>query len=411
VNDLSGTLVWNLGKQQCTMSRLDPLKPNSDGSRPLRVVVLMALSSPWSRLTVERLSRLGIVLHVVDFERRGISRDYLDSKGPAQVAHAKQLEGHVEGVHRVSTSRFIVPRLLYSAKSLRRIARQTDADLVLTLYGGSYAVMAWLSGIRPYVVYVVGSDVLCASGLEKQAAKVTLPRAARVIANGKHLADKTSELAPNATVTALCLGADLDTYHPSKHLPAIPTFICTRGFLPVYDNQTIIRTLSLLGDELLAMTISFVSSGPLLSDAIAMADALLASELRRRVVFSGGVSDGELKTALRSASFYLSASLSDGTSSSLLEAMACGLLPIVSDIPANREWITHERNGLLFPPGDHRSLADCIRKAVADEPWIAEARVANRRLVEERANATVNMAALVALLTSCHKDRASSPSG
>jgi glycosyltransferase involved in cell wall biosynthesis len=381
------------------------LKANSDGLQPLRVVVVMALSSPWSRLVVERLSSLGVVLHVVDFERRGVSRDYLDSRGSAQAAYAKQLEGHVEIVHRVSTPRFLVPRLVYSAKSLRRIAQQADANLILTLYGGSYATMALLSGIRPYVVYVVGSDVLRASWLERRSAKVTLTRAAAVIANGKFLAHKTSELVPRATVTPLYLGADLDTYYPSATLPDIPTFICTRGFDSVYDNQTIIRSLSHLGDELLAMRFCFTSSGPQLPDSIEMADALLTSKLRERVGFFGGVSDAELKTALRSASFYLSASLSDGTSSSMLEAMACGLFPIVSDIPANREWITHGKNGLLFPPGDHRSLADSIRKAVGDDPWIANARVANRRLVEKRADTTVNMATLVKLLNACRMNR------
>jgi glycosyltransferase involved in cell wall biosynthesis len=153
------------------------------------------------------------------------------------------------------------------------------------------------------------------------------------------------------------------------------------------------------------MSLSFLSSGPLLAEAIAMADSLLPKSLRNRVVFRGGVSDAEMKDELDSASFYLSASLSDGTSSSLLEAMACGLLPIVSDIAANREWIVHESNGLLFAPGDHVRLAENIRRAIDREPWMTAARVTNRRLVEDRANIDLSMSALLETLEAVRSNR------
>ena len=45
-------------------------------------------------------------------------------------------------------------------------------------------------------------------------------------------------------------------------------------------------------------------------------------------------------------------SYSDGTSLSLLEAMACGLPIIATSITANREWIVHGLNGFLVEPND-----------------------------------------------------------
>src|SRR5262249_18912344 len=116
--------------------------------------------------------------------------------------------------------------------------------------------------------------------------------------------------------------------------------------------------------------------------------------------FVGWVSDAGMLTALHSASCYVSASLSDGTSSSLLEAMACGLYPILSDIPANREWVVDGENGMLFPPGDHSALARCLERAISERPWMSSAREMNRRLVEERANVDVNMQTLSDLLRS-----------
>jgi glycosyltransferase involved in cell wall biosynthesis len=61
---------------------------------------------------------------------------------------------------------------------------------------------------------------------------------------------------------------------------------------------------------------------------------------------------------------YISASHSDGTSISLLEAFATGTPVIVPDIPGNREWVTPGENGWLFPDGDVQALASTIMNAV-----------------------------------------------
>ncbi|MCD6569586.1 MAG: glycosyltransferase [Deltaproteobacteria bacterium] len=49
----------------------------------------------------------------------------------------------------------------------------------------------------------------------------------------------------------------------------------------------------------------------------------------------------------------------------LLEAMSAGLIPVVTDIDANRPWITHGKDGYLFEAGDHQDLAKNIITALA----------------------------------------------
>lgn len=364
----------------------------------------MALSSPWSRLIAQWLTALGVELHLVDLQPAG-EGGYLGTGAASATDSVSNLESLVASVHRVLPPRPMLPRLIYSARALRRIAREHRADVVLSLYGGSLAATAYMSGFRPYVVYVVGSDVLLASRLQKRVSRVTLTAADAVVANGKFLATKTRELVPTANLTSLYMGVDVERFSFSERSAGSPTFVCTRGFLGVYDNATIVRAFGRLGDVPSDIAIDFLSTGPLLAESIALADQVIPPSWRGRMVFSGGVSDSAIKDALQSSSYYLSASLSDGASSSLLEAMACGLFPIISDIPANREWITHEKNGLLFPAGDDSALSACIRRAIVGDPWMAQARISNRRLVEERANIDVSMRALVALLTSTRADR------
>ena len=339
-------------------------------------------------------------VHVVDFQPWGGGGGYLDTRDPFQAESIGEFRATVATVHTVRTPRSLPFRLAYAAQQLRSIVRRCRADLLLTLGGGSNAAIAYLSGIRPYFVYAMGSDVLMAGWPHRQIARFTLASAAGVVANGRHLAARTLDVAPDASVIPMYSGIDLAFFQSAELRVTAPRLICSRGFLPVYDNETIIRALGSLPYVPSNLDVSFLSTGPLLSEVIALADAVIPREWRDQVRFLGGVSGASMVKALQSASCYVSASLSDGCSGSLLEAMACGLFPIVSDIPANREWIIDGDNGMLFPPGDHLALARCLERAVGERAWMSSALDTNRRLVEERANVDTNMQALSALLSS-----------
>jgi glycosyltransferase involved in cell wall biosynthesis len=69
-----------------------------------------------------------------------------------------------------------------------------------------------------------------------------------------------------------------------------------------------------------------------------------------------------------------------------LEALACGVFPVVTDIPANREWVDARRgNGILVPLDQPERLADALAHALGDGKVRQQARQVNRALVEERA--------------------------
>src|SRR4029077_1457783 len=110
----------------------------------------------------------------------------------------------------------------------------------------------------------------------------------------------------------------------------------------------------------------------------------------------GRLAPDALAAALQRAEIFLSASRSDSTSLSLLEAMACGAVPVVSDIEGNREWVRGGEGARLFPPGDAAALARALEGALDDPAWRARARAHNRAVVEARADRARNMAAIEA---------------
>ena len=355
----------------------------------------MALASPWSRDIAAGLSALGHEVHAVDFGEPPSAAAYLAASDTDQSEAIGLLRERGVVLHRIHSRLKSRVRYLAGAPSLARIARSVDADLILTLYGGGFATLALASLVRPYAVYVVGSDVLAVRGLGRRIAAFALERAARVFANGGFLAARTRELAPGAAVRDLCIGINPDLFAAADHDVTVPRMVSTRGFLPVYNNQYLIEGLSARGAGAPPVPVVFVSKGPELETVRSLADRALAPAQRSAVEFLGGVEWDRLRDELRRSQIYVSLSTSDGTSVSLLEALATGLFPILSDIPQNREWISEEAaNGLLVPLDNPKALAEAIETAVADRALREKAASYNRRVVRERADARRNLSLL-----------------
>jgi len=91
------------------------------------------------------------------------------------------------------------------------------------------------------------------------------------------------------------------------------------------------------------------------------------------------------------ASFWVSIPESDATAISLLEAMDAGCVPIVSDLPANREWISTLENGLIVTD----LTSDFFSQALQID--LAKAKTKNVQLITEKATKEVNKQKFVQL--------------
>jgi glycosyltransferase involved in cell wall biosynthesis len=364
----------------------------------------MSIGSPWARRAALRLAQLGHAVHIVDFLEEKPTTGYLATDSDCQVSAIQTLTDSVASVHEIVSRVPSKLRYILGIPSLRRIARQCQADVILSLYSGGFTLMAYLSGLRPYATYAVGSDVLLIRGLNRWLSRRALTAASVVLSNGGYLAEQTRALAPKANVVPLLFGIDIEKFRPGSP-PASPVhLVCTRGFGAVYNNDYLIRALAVLHEGLPEFRVTFVSPGPLLSYVRDLADKMLSPTMRRRVQFLGGVPDAELPEILRSAHIYVSLSRSDGTATSTLEALACGLYPVLSDIPQNREWIDQTSpSGLLVPLDQPQMLADALAAAITGQEQRSRAAVVNRQMILDRADSSQTMKKLSSILESLVK--------
>jgi glycosyltransferase involved in cell wall biosynthesis len=297
-------------------------------------------------------------------------------------------------------------RLLGNVPRIRRILAEFGPDVVFATYLSSNGITAALSWSGPLMVSARGGDVLEQAGY-LPAPPWLLGRLLRFVCRKAHRIHAVSDelvealtgygIAPER-ITRFPMGVDPDRFRPEPTDNEPPRIVCTRRQDHVYDNATLVRALGRLRDGGRPFRAAFVGGGPLLD---ALGDLVRELELGTSVEVLGETPHDDLPGLLRRSDVYVSASTSDGTSSSLLEALASGLFPVVSRIRANLPWIRDGETGLLFEPGDHEGLAEALGRALGDADLRRRAASENRARVERDADLRANLRRTMELLREC----------
>jgi len=273
---------------------------------------------------------------------------------------------------------------------LRREIARFEPDVVNALYVTGYGFVGVLAGRRPVVVSALGSDLLVdypASAVHRAQVRFALSRADLVTTDADVLSAAAREAGAHADrILKAYFGIDETLFHPGDAVRDSdpPLVVSTRNLHPVYDLDTLLGAAPAINGA--GARIILCGDGP--------ERGRLEERAAREgldAVFAGRQAPEAIAALLRRAAVYVSTARSDSTSVSLIEAMACGAVPVVTGIEANREWIDDGRGGRLVPPGDSAALAGAVADVLGDDAFAAAARERNRRIVEERGRFEDNM--------------------
>jgi L-malate glycosyltransferase len=261
---------------------------------------------------------------------------------------------------------------------LRRLIRRFQPQVVQAGPVNTGGLLAVLTGFRPIVLMVWGSDVLVfpkRSRIHRRLVRAVLRRADAIACDVTAVSDAVRDIGsvePERIVT-FPWGVDLSVFKPMTDarrrvraelgLRNEPVAIMTRNFLPVYGIEYFIDAIPRIRSLVPDARFLFAGDGPLEGALRARVQGL---GLDLVVTFLGQVSQLEMADYLNAADVYVSSSLSDGTSISLLEAMACRLPPVVTDVPSNRDWVTNNWNGLVVRHRDSDAIADAVVRLLGD---------------------------------------------
>lgn len=273
---------------------------------------------------------------------------------------------------------------------LRRVIRQIKPDLIQAGPIQRSAFLVALTGYHPLVSMSWGYDLLHDAKINpfwRWATQYTLHHSDVMIGDCNTIRQLAISYGmPDDRIVTYPWGVDIVHFNvPTLNRVMEPTFslLSTRGFEPIYGIDVIARAFVIAARKCPKLHLTMLGNGSL---ADTIHQIYLVGGVDDRVHFPGQVTYTELPKYYQKSDLYISASHSDGTSISLLEAFACGTPVVVSDIPGNREWVTSGENGWLFPDGDAEALATVILDAIDHRQALPEMGYKARQLAEIRAD-------------------------
>ena len=163
---------------------------------------------------------------------------------------------------------------------------------------------------------------------------------------------------PESRVAVMPNFVDTEVFHPDpESVPASRSVVYVGRIHPKKNCELLVRACAQAG----ASVVTYVGTGP---DEEKV--RRLASEIGIRVELAGRVPNAQLPGILRKHMVYVQPSQWEGQCKSLMEAMACGMACVGTDVPGTRDSIRHEKTGLLCP-SEPRAMASAIRRFFDDE--------------------------------------------
>jgi glycosyltransferase involved in cell wall biosynthesis len=273
--------------------------------------------------------------------------------------------------------------------SLRKVIRKVKPDLIHAGPIQSVALLSTLTGFRPLVSMSWGYDLMYDVNRGwpwRWAARYVLQRSAAFVGDCEAVRQQAVMygMAPERTVI-FPWGVNLQKFTPAADKQAGQTFtvLSTRSWEEIYGVEILAKAFAQAAREAPELNLIMLGNGSL---AGRLRQIFGQAGVDTRVFFPGQVRQDDLPRFYRSADLYVSASRTDGTSISLLEALACGCPVAVSDIPGNREWVQEGEQGWLFADGDSDALAAVLVRAVQQRSQLTVMQVAARKLAEQGAD-------------------------
>lgn len=266
-----------------------------------------------------------------------------------------------------------------------RISRLIDMMRVVWLRRNDYAVahvdvfsgmaFLWAEAVcfeldrlhRPFVLTLHGGNLPAFATRWPSRVRRLLASAARVTSPSAYLARQLAHLGPSVEIVPN--GVDV-AHHPFRRREAVkPHLVWVRAFHAVYNPILAIDVLAdLLRDRPDAhLTMIGVDRDGSLQQVRDRAESLRVSHA---VDLIPGVPKDEVPNYLARADIFLNTTDIDNAPLSVVEAMACGLCVVTTNVGGIPDLLEDESDALLVPPRSASAMANAVRR-ILDEPTLA----------------------------------------
>lgn len=303
------------------------------------------------------LARNGVKVDVVTLHSKGHYGDALERAG---------VRVHNAGFVELSAGVTALPRNLLAAARLVRLVWRLRPDVLHAFLYHAYVLGAPIAWLARVPVIVAGRRSLGifkrlrygSHLLERLATRLTR----HVVANAVAVAESAKRmegLAPEK-ISVIYNGLPESAFLPAAPAPIatdLPVVCCVANLMTHKGHRCLIEAVALLAERGTPCTLVLAGEGPerdvLVPQAASLGVDLRLLGLRR-----------DIEALMRRASVVVLASLHEGMSNAVMEAMAAGRPIVATAVGGTRELLNGR--GLLVPPESPQALADALERVVRD---------------------------------------------
>ena len=291
--------------------------------------------------------------------------------------------------------------LPFAQKELEKAIQAVKPDLIHAGPLHDLAFLAAKSGFPNLLAMSWGFDLMkdvWTDKLSEHRARFALQRSRRLITDALCSAERAVEL--GFARDKICIfpwGVDLQHFSAANARTSGQAWresmgwqdklvlLCLRSWEPNYGVDVLLSAFEKAAAQNSELRLILLGDGSLHDEYLKI---LEGESLKDKVFIGGRVPNDDLIQFYGAADVYVTPSHVDGSSVSLMEALACGLPTIASDIPANLEWVYHNEDGWIFPDSDIDALKETILTIPAHllEEMAQKARATAERKADWRIN-------------------------
>lgn len=310
---------------------------------------------------------------------------------------------HVERFRQFNPRSLFAPLgLLRSRASIRRAVARVEPDILNAHFLTIHGWQAWMSGFHPYAITLWGSDIYVGPRkwrAVRMMAGLTLRAADLVMADSEDLKRGAEELGARPDRTELIgWGVDLERFSGGSAPAELRTRLgldgrrvvfSPRAIAPIYRQNVVVEALARLPSDV-SVVMSRHNADAAEVEAVERQAASLG--LTDRLVLVPWIAHAEMPDFLRLADVVVSVPISDSTSVTTLEAMACERQVVAADLPSVREWLGGLDPESLAPVDDAAATAAAVARALSrSTAERAEIGRRGRAIVRERADQAASL--------------------
>jgi glycosyltransferase involved in cell wall biosynthesis len=254
---------------------------------------------------------------------------------------------------------------------------QTNADWLHAHYLTSHGSLAWAAKLgwrlRAQIAGSAwGSDILVTpnqGGAWRWMTKKVLRSCAITTSDSLYMAERMRELGAGEVMT-FPFGLEAMPKQNARKQP----WLCfaNRGLEPIYRPERVVEAFARIAAAQPEARLVVANDGSLRA---ALEADVAARGLAEQVSFVGRLDAAAQASHYARSTWFLSLPQSDSVSVSVLEAMAHGCVPLLSELPANREVIGDSARGLIVGSLDdlpaRMAALDAAKLAVVNRDWVA----------------------------------------